>query len=245
VPGPVEDAGQPTAERIFCLLRRGEFTIEDTWHVAGMRGTGTKDVRADELFVPAHRTVSFKAFNSTSPPGAALHRAPLYRFARGPASLGGNILWPMLGAAEGALADYVAATRVRVGALFGDKPAEQSPVQLRLSESAAEIKAARLLLEAENRIVAGRIRDGSAFTDDENVELPRDRAFAAKLCVQAVERLVLQMGATTIYDPSPVRRHFRDLNAMATQIGVNWDLTMPPYARRALGLPVAAALGGH
>ena len=63
----------------------------------------------------------------------------------------------------------------------------------------------------------------------------------AKLCVQSTERLVGMMGAMGIFDGNPVLRHHRDVAAMATQIGVNWDRNMLSYGELALGLPTGDA----
>lgn len=50
----VMEDGAPNVR--FCFAPRSEFTIEDTWHVLGMRGTGSNTMVADGVFVPEHRT---------------------------------------------------------------------------------------------------------------------------------------------------------------------------------------------
>ena len=40
------------------IMPMSELTIEDTWFVAGMKGTGSNTVVADRVFVPEHRYVS-------------------------------------------------------------------------------------------------------------------------------------------------------------------------------------------
>jgi 3-hydroxy-9,10-secoandrosta-1,3,5(10)-triene-9,17-dione monooxygenase len=79
---------------------------------------------------------------------------------------------------------------------------------------------------------------------DELVELARDRAFIAKLCVGAVTRLVRQMGAMGLSDDNPVQRHYRDQLVMASQIGANWDHHGTAFGRHAFGLPLAGPAGG-
>ena len=34
------------------LLLPGQYRIEDNWHVAGLKGTGSKDIVVDDAFVP-------------------------------------------------------------------------------------------------------------------------------------------------------------------------------------------------
>jgi 3-hydroxy-9,10-secoandrosta-1,3,5(10)-triene-9,17-dione monooxygenase len=154
------------------------------------------------------------------------------------------LLGPMLGAAEGAYADYRDITAVREGALFGGKVAGMVQVQQRLAESAAEIKAARLVYESNNRLLHERGAAGKGLNHDEMLEMNRDRAFVAKLLIGAVTRLVRQMGAMGLYDDNPVQRHYRDLSAMGTQIAVNWDRNVTPFGKSELGLD-AEALGFH
>jgi len=40
------------------LLMREQYQIDDVWHVAGLKGTGSKDIVVDETFVPDFRTQS-------------------------------------------------------------------------------------------------------------------------------------------------------------------------------------------
>ena len=42
----------------MCYLPRGSVKVLDTWHVGGMRGTGSNSVVAERLFVPAELTLS-------------------------------------------------------------------------------------------------------------------------------------------------------------------------------------------
>src|SRR5579864_1864205 len=40
----------------LCLVPRGDVTIDhESWHVAGLRGTGSKTLHVDRVFVPEHR----------------------------------------------------------------------------------------------------------------------------------------------------------------------------------------------
>ncbi|KAD4060033.1 hypothetical protein GD627_02880 [Arthrobacter yangruifuii] len=50
-----------------------DVTIIDTWQVPGMKGTGSNDVMAQDLFVPEHRTIEFGLFSADSERAAALH----------------------------------------------------------------------------------------------------------------------------------------------------------------------------
>jgi 3-hydroxy-9,10-secoandrosta-1,3,5(10)-triene-9,17-dione monooxygenase len=239
VPAPLEakERGLHDAPGFMrVLMPKSDYTILDTWFVSGVKATGSKDVRCDDVFVPDYRVMDSRATFAPNPPGAEVNPDHyLYTLEFGP-YFGSSLLGPMLGAAEGAYADYRDITAVREGALFGGKVAGLAQVQQRLSESAAEIKAARLMYESNNQILHERGVAGVGLTAAELVEMNRDRAFVAKLLISAVTRLVRQMGAMGLYDDNPVQRHYRDITAMGTQIAVNWDRNITPFGKNELGL---------
>lgn len=222
------------------LVPRKDFIIDDVWHVAGMKGTGTKDINVQNAFVPEHRALKGALFHGLKPPGFAVNTHYIYGMEFRPAS-GSSLLGPILGTAEAALDAYIEATKVRTAAIMGNRPAQNPAVQMRLSESAAEINAARLIIESQFALLNARGKALEPFTNEERTSITRDRAFAMKLCYGAVQRLVNQMGALGVFDGNPVQRCFRDLHVMSTQFGVSWDVNMPPWGALALGV----GGGGH
>ena len=65
--------------RSFVLLR-DQYEIIDVWHTAGMRGTGSKDIVVDNVFVPDYRTQSHLDYMFDKPlPGQVRNDGPLYR----------------------------------------------------------------------------------------------------------------------------------------------------------------------
>ncbi len=238
VPAPVEGLeGSGPAVLRQCLIPASEYEIVDDWHVSGLQGTGSKQaLLAEPVFVPDHRTLGFLELLGSNPPGADANEHPVYRMELGPA-FGTILLGPILGAAEGALEDYLEATRARIGAIFANRIAESVPVQLRVAESAAQIGAAARLVEGITDTLVRRARAGDLLNPRERVETMRDRAWLTRQCVDAVHRLVRQMGASGLSHTNPVQRHFRDISAMAAQIGLNWDRNGGVYGKWALGIP--------
>ena len=45
------------------LVHRNEYTIDDTWYSMGMRGSGSKDLVFDNVFVPTYRIETMSALN--------------------------------------------------------------------------------------------------------------------------------------------------------------------------------------
>lgn len=243
VPGVVDaQKNGAAAPRIFLLLPKRDYTIDDTWFVAGMRGTGTKDVVTKDVFVPAWRTQGMVEFWGPAPAGAAVAEDFIYR--RDLAGFfGTSLLGPLIGMAEAGVAAYLDQTRVRVGVMTKAAVAGEPAVQIRVAESMAEVKAAGLLLDQQMARLRAAGEADEAFGQAELLEMNRDRAFAVRQCQVALERLVTVMGASGLYDANPVQRFFRDLNAAATQIAVNYDRNMQPFGRHALGLEVPRGFG--
>ena len=222
------------------VVPSSEWTIADNWHAAGMRGTGTKDLVLDNVFVPVNRTLSAGEWIAANPPGCKVNESYIYRVPFLP-FVGMSMLGPLLGAAERAYSDYCAVTVERIGTMTGEAVAENAPVQLRVSESAAELYAAEVIMTEQITYLRDAGKNGKAIPATKRLEINRDRAFAANLCVQSTERLVGMMGAMGIFEGNPVQRYHRDIMAMAAQIGVNWDRNMLSYGRLALGLPTGDA----
>src|SRR5713101_86931 len=65
--------------RVHLIMPREDLEIDDTWHVMGLQGTGSKDVVAHEVFVPEHRTIDTRTFFRGASPHAATQATNLYR----------------------------------------------------------------------------------------------------------------------------------------------------------------------
>lgn len=138
------------------------------------------------------------------------------------------LLGALLGVAQGAYADYVGSTRARISGVGGQAVAQFTQVQARLAESHAELKA----LAALYADVLDRTATGHAA----HAECVRDRAYIARKSVEAVNRLLSQMGAMGLAETNPVQRRFRDLRALASTPGLDWTQQMPAFGRHELGL---------
>ncbi|MCU1656696.1 MAG: oxidoreductase, partial [Pseudonocardiales bacterium] len=121
-----------------------ELTIEDTWFVTGMKGTGSNTVVADGVFVPAHRFVSvFKLLggaNDNPYKDEVLYRAPFMP--------GGTIVLagPHLGLARAALDLVIEKASTRgIAYTFYDVQADAPITQLAVAKAAALIDVAELL----------------------------------------------------------------------------------------------------
>src|SRR5262245_33341804 len=61
------------------LVPRSDYKIDDNWHVAGLKGTGSKDIVVENAFVPEHRTHRLIDGYFRKSPGNATNTAPLFK----------------------------------------------------------------------------------------------------------------------------------------------------------------------
>ncbi len=226
-------------EGAFFLLPVADCQIIDNWFVCGLSGTGSKDIAVEDVFVPAHRVLKFADTRAGTAPGARHHDNPIYRIPL--LMLGASMLASTaVGAAKGALDAYLEMTSGRTtrGALAGGglRMKEFATVQLRLAEAAAAVEAAELILLTDMRNAMTRLRIGDEITIADRIRARRNQAYVTKLAVQAVEALNASTGGYGLHLDNPVQRAWRDVNAVARHVSLNWDAVGTMYGQHAFGL---------
>jgi alkylation response protein AidB-like acyl-CoA dehydrogenase len=228
-----------TTQPGFFLLRTGDCTIDDNWHTMGLSGTGSKNIVVRDAFVPAHRAVPFAELLDATAPGMRTNANPLYRQSF-LAALPIAIVSPVLGIAEGALADFLAMASVRTtrGAVAGGnrRMGELTTVQLRLAEASACIDAARLIMFRDLAEAFETTARGDSLGMDVRLRNRRDQAFCVRLLVAAIDALFLAAGGQGLFLEQPLQRAWRDAHAAASHISLNWDSTGSMYGQFMLGL---------
>jgi 3-hydroxy-9,10-secoandrosta-1,3,5(10)-triene-9,17-dione monooxygenase len=224
------DDNLPAEQRIF-LLKRSQYKVVDTWFAGGLRGTGSKDVEANEQFVPEHMTLAVADTKGGPTPGSAVNPGPLYQlpvFALFPYMLSGVAL----GIAEGLIDEY----RPGAGRMTGARVAEIQSTQIRLGEATAYARASRLVqlancTEAEQLVASGSIPEGKV-----KARYRLEGAYAVDWAVRAVDIMFGLYGASGLYESGHVPRAFRDAHAVKQHFSFNTDIAGTTYGRVTLGL---------
>jgi 3-hydroxy-9,10-secoandrosta-1,3,5(10)-triene-9,17-dione monooxygenase len=225
VPGPHPDG------LIWLLLPRADYQILDTWFASGMRGSGSKDVVVKDAFVPAYRVVDPNRAGDGDWTGWELHRRLSYRVPLR-CLTGWDLAAPLVGMAQGAIDEFTSRLR---GTSGPGRTADSVPLQLRLAEASAEVDAARALHRADVHEMLEKAARGEAFTDMDRLRYRRDKAFVARLCVQAVNRLFEASGARAVLESEPIQRFHRDVHGAAHHAALGWDAVAEQFGRHALG----------
>jgi alkylation response protein AidB-like acyl-CoA dehydrogenase len=217
----------------------GDVEIIDTWFVNGLAGTGSKDIAAHDVFVPAHRVLTFADARNGTTPGGKHHQNPLYKM---PLLIHGASMLAStaVGAARGALDAYLEMTAGRKtrGALAGGNLAMTgfATIQLRYAEAAANIDAAELILLSDMRNMTAKLHAGDEIAVADRIRCRRDQAYVTRLAAQAVEALNASTGGYGLLLSNPVQRAWRDVNAVARHVSLNWDAVGTMYGQHAFGL---------
>jgi 3-hydroxy-9,10-secoandrosta-1,3,5(10)-triene-9,17-dione monooxygenase len=230
--------GAPPEPHLF-LVPPGDYEVIDTWHVSGLRGTGSRDVAITDAFVPEHRSLSALLTRDATAPGCAINTAPVYRvpmFATFPYAIVGIVL----GVAEDAVEQFTTSLRTKTATYTGARLAEVAPLQLKIAEAGAACQAARALLAQDCAEITEHAERGRPSDLERRVRYRRNPAFAASLCVRAVDLLFTAAGGAGLYDRHPIQRAFRDVRAAAAHISLVWDAAGSLYGKVALGLPADA-----
>jgi 3-hydroxy-9,10-secoandrosta-1,3,5(10)-triene-9,17-dione monooxygenase len=227
--------GERVVDHRICLVPRSDYEIVDDWRVLGMRSTGSKSVRATDVFVPEHRALCmYRARGGGEFPGALVNPNPLYRVPL--VALGSHCLAGAgVGNAQAALELTIEAIRERSTSYTAARMRDFQAVQLRVAEAGAKVDAARLVIRTDCLQAQAIAQDNGVPTIEEKLRFKRNVAHAMTLCTEAVDALHSLAGANGIYDRYPIQRLFRDQHALAAHIGFSWDAQGAPWGLVVLG----------
>jgi alkylation response protein AidB-like acyl-CoA dehydrogenase len=125
------------------LMPMADLTIDDTWYMAGMKGTGSNTIVAKDVFVPEHRFLPYPAAFLGNYPTEHKDEA-LYRSALVPFTIL-ILIGSQLGVAKAAL-DHVISNASRRGVTHThfEKQSDSTGFQIQVAEAAMKIETAYL-----------------------------------------------------------------------------------------------------
>jgi len=205
------DGKGPPEYRTF-LLPRKDFEVIDTWHVMGLKGTGSKDIVVKDVFVPEYRThKASDGFMGTNP-GRHTFTADLYKLPFGQIFVRA-VSSAAIGGLQGALNTFLDFAKVRVGDM-GNKTSEQAPAQLAAAEAALAIDEMKLVLHRNFDVLMGKIRANQPL--DDITQRSHFRFQAAQVvdrCARHAYQLFSACGGRGIFTDFPLHRYMHDIYA--------------------------------
>ncbi len=233
---PVVDASGEHVDQGLALFPMSDLTIADTWHVAGMRGTGSNTLEAHEVFVPSYRIMSVPPAVTGEYP-TEHHDEQLYRSAFVPV-LAIVLTGPQVGLAWAALEivlDSLAKGR-GISYTFYDKSRLAPTSQLQVAAAAQLIDTAFLHLMRAADDIDRAAASGEYLDFLVRARVRADVGTIARNCREAVDLLLNVHGAGSFAEANPLQRIWRDLEVCGRHAVVNPEISAELYGRALLGV---------
>lgn len=202
--GEVRWASEGVPDMQVAVVLRDQISFNDGWHVQGLKGTGSYDYSAEDVYVPACRT--FPLFTREPRRGAS----PATRMGLMGMTAAGHASWA-LGVAKSMLDDVeeLAATKFRMSDMAS--LASRPTFQKGLAHHVAAWRAARLLVlhafgEAESAVAAGE-----ELTPTLRADMRVAAVYATDVARQCAEWAHLVAGTSAIREGTRLERAFRDM----------------------------------
>jgi alkylation response protein AidB-like acyl-CoA dehydrogenase len=200
--------GQPETRYFFVPVAEAELL--DTWHVRGMRGTGTHHFAVHDVFVPAERTV----LSATAP---ILHDGPLYRIPRTLVFASGDAA-VALGMARTCLSTFYELAGAKTPRAMQALLRDQSMIQVAVGHAEAHLRTGRAFLFETVRDVWNAVTANGALTLDQRATLRLATTHGIRLAAQVIDAVYNAAGATAAYESSLIQRHFQDIHVITQHL---------------------------
>jgi indole-3-acetate monooxygenase len=213
------------------VLDPGDVTIEDTWRVAGLRGTGSHHIRVDGAVVPADRTLVPLA----DPPCVDV---PIVHIPT-PALFSLAVTAVALGTARGALDDVLEVAGGKVPLLAAGPLAGDPGFQHDLAWADAALGAGRSLVYELAHQLWDRAVAGTPIAPEDRARIRAGATWVTDTALRVGEFAYRAGGGGALYDDSPLQRRLRDLYAVTQHFLVRRDsLTAAGSVLAGQGIPV-------
>ncbi|MFN0092290.1 MAG: hypothetical protein ACKVWR_18805 [Acidimicrobiales bacterium] len=229
--GVRNDAGEP-CPGMLVVLPKDDVVIDDTWFSLGMRGTGSKDVVLDDVFVPAHRAVQMADawLGTVAGVDIALYQLPIS------ATLATMLCGTIVGMSERGLQLFLDQTRTRRDAYTGEPKSASVGLARRAAEANAEIAHAWALTQQSCDLLEAAMRCAPPMPVEARAHVRWNAAYAAELCRRAAERLFAGAGAGAAHDRNALQTVFRNVNTAVHHAMLDFDTTLEVQGRVLLGV---------
>ena len=200
-----QEDGSP--ETRLCYMPAASCQIIDTWTTTGLRGSGSHDFAADDVFVPAEHT-----FNTRTSP--IQRDGPLYAWSFMFIVNGAGVPLGTARAAIDALLDLAASKQTLAGTGLRD----EAWVRTAVARAETLVGGARgYVYDALGEFWDVLLR-GEVPSLRQRARFRLTLAGASELCVEAVDLMYRAAGGSSVYATNPLDRIFRDAHTVHQHI---------------------------
>ncbi|HET9488844.1 MAG TPA: acyl-CoA dehydrogenase family protein [Methylomirabilota bacterium] len=176
--------------------------IVDTWHVSGMRGTGSHDIIVEDVFVPEEHT--FSALDRRARVTGPMNRMHGFDLA------GCGFCCVGLGVARAAIDTFVELAQTKIPRSASGLLRDRVMVQAQVGEAEALLRSGRALLFEVVQEMWETVLAKEFVSEGQRSELRMAMTHAAQSAARATHMVCTAAGTTSIFNASPLERYARD-----------------------------------
>ena len=196
-------------EFMMALLPMQDCEIIDNWHSLGMRGTGSNDVRADNVWIPDSQVV---AMQQPPPPRNRYYQGNLYLC---PSRILFATYVPVtLVLAEQALSELSRLAQDKTPYAETAKLKHRSIAQIKYGKALANFRASRAFFLSALDDAWKRTESGIEASREQKADLYLAGTHAVQNCAQVVRWVADAAGTSVIYQDQPLQRIVRDMETL-------------------------------
>jgi 3-hydroxy-9,10-secoandrosta-1,3,5(10)-triene-9,17-dione monooxygenase len=233
--GVIPDNVEGPEYRVF-LVPAKDFQIDqDSWHVQGLQGSGSKEVIVD-CVVPEYRTHTIEQAYSETEPGRSVNSGPLFRmpwlsmfgYAIGSAAIGMGV---------GALDAFIEEQRSRVSGFSHMAAADNPILNIRLAESMTLVNDARARIARTWGDFYAKSLAGEEIPAASRAQCRYEGCYAMATSLNAVLKIFEIGGGGVLNSEKRFQRYLRDLMGARNHPFAVPETWAGPYSKALLGMP--------
>ncbi len=233
---PVVNEAGVQVDQGLALIPMEQLSIEDTWYVTGMQGTGSNALVANEVFVPDYRILSLPQAIEGNYPTEYKHEEALYRAAFVPVAVL-ILVGPQLGLGRAALQYVIDKAPQRAIAYTSfQKQTDSVAFQLQIAEAAVKVDTAHLLAFRAADDIDEAAAQGVYPDYTRRARIRAYSGSAVRHITDAINILLSAHGAGSFALSSPLQRMWRDSNTAARHAVVLPTVSDEVYGKALLGV---------
>ena len=204
------------------LIPRVDYKIEDTWQVAGLKGTGSNDIVVDDVFVPDHRVHAIQMEDKwkvgDSPFRGQTYEYPFF------ITFGYCLASSVLGMGKSMMNEFIEWNQERQNAYgIGVGYKDSALVQHRVAKAWALLDGAELKFDRDWAAMRELVERGKPIPLALRTQCKWSLVWIAYASEEACSLLFKAAGGTAIYSKNPMQRIFRDVMAATNHLYLQFD----------------------
>lgn len=221
-------------EIVMPIFHKDQVEIIKNWDTFGLRGTGSNQVKVDNVFVPTNRILRLDHADKFSrPPEEDYDKDYLFYDAPFYATFYLGFPAIALGGAERILKEFKKLTEQRVRLVDGVRESESPRSQRVLAEMSMQYHAADALMDKYIKL----LNESRHTSNDEFLrgEFFAIRTSIIKTCADIAVRSLLTLGGGALYKGSAIELFIRDILSVATHKTALYEDSVAAYGLELFG----------